>query len=138
MSMVEAIICITLSEAVDCGRFDDGVYWCIDKVIAKMSSGRRLTRYTVRVDYTWHTNKVLTLKEAREEVARLKAEHEIRPFKPIPIAEMRKVAAEQGFEQAYNILLIGGYGFIEGTVKDYDELLKEFERGMKENADQKG
>mgnify|MGYP007057696119 CR=1 FL=1 len=46
---------------------------------------------------------------------------ETKPFKPIPIAEMRNVAKEQGFEQAYNILLIGGYGFIEGTVKDYDE-----------------
>lgn len=59
---------------------------------------------------------------------------ETKPFKPIPIAEMRKVAKEQGFEQAYNILLIGGYGFIEGTVKDYDELLEEFRKGMEDNG----
>lgn len=134
MSMLEAVICISNVGSIERGTLGSNTPYSIDKVIVKMSSGRRLTRYAVCVNHTWESNQQMTLKEAREAVARLRDDFEIRPFKPIPIAEMRKVAKEQGYEQAYNILLIGGYGFIEGTVKDYDELLEEFRKGMEDNA----
>ena len=137
MSMVEAVISIGLGRCVEVGYIGENKYR-LCRIHLKKTSGKRLLRYAICVNGCWKSNEWYTLKEAHEEIARRKAGCEIRPFKPLPIAEMRKVAAEKGYEQAYNILLLGGYGFIEGTVKDYDELLKEFERGMKDNAVQQG
>ena len=128
--MLDCIMCITNEGILE--RFSlDGGHWCtIDRITLKMSSGKRLKRYAVCVDGHWKSNQQMSLKEARAEVELLKDDYSVKKFKPLTIDEMRRVAKEKGAEQAYNILLIGGYGFIEGTCKDYDELLKEFERGV--------
>ena len=65
-------------------------------------------------------------------VEQLKHDYSRPVFKPLSIDSIRKYAKDNGAEQAYNLLLLGGYGFIEGTCRDYDELLKEFERGSKD------
>lgn len=122
-------MCITNEGTHERGELSKGHWYTIDDITLKMSDGRRLKRYAVCVDGRWESNQQMTLREARAEVERLKHEYSVPQFTPLSIAEMREIAAEKGAEQAYNLLLIGGYGFIEGTCKDYDELLKEFERG---------
>ena len=51
-------------------------------------------------------------------------------MKPLTADELREEAKAHGAEQAYNILLLGGYDAFEGTKAEYDELLKEFESGL--------
>ena len=41
--------------------------------------------------------------------------------------ELREEAKAHGADEAYNILLLGGYGVFAGTKEEYDELLKELE-----------
>ena len=48
-------------------------------------------------------------------------------LKPLTAEELREEAKAHGAEEAYNILLLGGYGAFAGTKEEYDELLKEFE-----------
>lgn len=129
--MLDCVMCISNEGTFERGELSSGHWYTIDNITLKMSSGKRLKRYAVCLDGRWKSNQQMSLKEAREEVERLKRDFSTEKFKPIPIAEMRKLAKEVGTEQAYNILLIGGYGFIEGTCKDYDDLLKEFESGFK-------
>lgn len=48
-------------------------------------------------------------------------------LKPLTAEELREEAKAHGAKEAYNILLLGGYGVFAGTKEEYDELLKEFE-----------
>ena len=41
--------------------------------------------------------------------------------------EMREYAREHGALSAYELLMLGGYGFFAGSKEEYEELLKEFE-----------
>lgn len=126
-----AIICITNEGIFEKGKLDAKNWYTIDRITLKTVDRKRLTRYAVCQNGRWISNQHMTLREAREFVERLKYDYSKPVFKPIPIDEMWKIAKEKGVEQAYNILLLGGYGFIEGTCKDYDELLHDFERMMK-------
>ena len=51
-------------------------------------------------------------------------------FRPFKAGELREYAKRHGNRAAHDLLLLGGYGSLEGTCRDYDELLKEFERGV--------
>ena len=128
--MLRCVMCITNNGTFE--RFDlgNGHRCTIDNITVKMSDGTRLKRYAVCLDGRWHSNQQLTLREARRMVEQHKQDFSKPVFKPIPIEEMRQIAREKGAEQAYNLLLLGGYGFIEGTCKDYDNLLAEFKRGI--------
>ena len=128
--MLDCIMCISNTGTFERGQLGKCHWYTIDNIVLKMASGKRLKRYAVCVDGRWKSDQQMTLREAREEVEKLKLDYSIPKFKPLTIAEMRQFAKEKVAEQAYNLLLLGGYGFIEGTCKDYDELLKEFESGL--------
>ena len=130
MSRVDGIVCITNEGIYESGQFDKDHWYTIDKITLKMSDGRRLRRYAVCENGCWKSSQYISLREAREYVDNLRREYRKPKFKPLTIAEMRQIEKEEGSEQAYNLLLLGGYGFIDATVKEYDELLEEFRRGF--------
>lgn len=74
MSMVVSAICLSNVGSVETGRIDRNKWYSIDKVIVKMSDGRRLTRYAVCVNGCWKSNQQMTKREARKEVQKLKEE----------------------------------------------------------------
>ena len=127
MSMIDCIMCVTNEGTFDRGRFEDGIPWTIDNITLKMASGKRLRRYSVCVNGCWSSNDLMSLREARAKVSVLREHH--KKFVPVTAEEMLQIAKESGAECAYNILLIGGYDFFAGTCREYEELLKEFERG---------
>ena len=129
--MLRCIMCVTNEGTFERGRLDAKHWYNIDRITLKMSDGKRLRRYAVGVDGSWNSSHQMTLREAREKVESLKHDYSRPVFTPLTVAQMREIAKAQGAEQAYNLLLLGGYGFIEGTCKDYDDLLKEFETDMK-------
>lgn len=132
MSQVQACISVTNEGTYERVLLPKGHVVTIDRLTLKMADGKRLRRYAVCLDGCWKScrDNEISLREARERVEMLKHDFSRPVFKPLTIDEMRQVAREKGAEQAYNLLLLGGYGFIEGTCKDYDDLLKEFERNM--------
>ena len=129
MGMVIAPICFSNVGSIERGRISPESTYSIDKVIVKMSDGKRKTRYAVCVDHCWKSNQQMTLREAREHIAQLKHDYSRPNFKPITADGLREYAKQHGNRAAHDLLLLGGYGCLEGTCKDYDELLKEFERG---------
>ena len=134
-TMIDCVMCITNEGTFKRFYLGNG-HWCtIDNITLKMRSGRRLKRYAVCLDGHWCSDQYMNLKEARVKVGQLKEDFSMKPFKPLTIDQMREFAKQKGAEQAYNILLLGGYGFIEGTCKDYNDLLKEFERGFTHGAE---
>ena len=94
-----------------------------------MSDGGRLRRYAVCVNGRWNSNQTMTMREAREYIEQLRQEYNKPAFEPVTVDAMRKYAKTHGAKSAHDLLLLGGYGFLAGTCKEYDELLKEFERG---------
>ena len=128
--MLSCVMCVTNAGHLESGKLSKDHWYTIDNIIVKMSDGRRLKRYAVCVDGKWKSNQRMTLREARETVESLKRDYSRPAFTPLTIAQMREIAKKNGAEQAYNLLLLGGYGFIEGTCKDYDDLLNEFKMGM--------
>ena len=121
------IVGVTDEGIFESGKLSEKHGYSINRVTLKMSDGTRKTRYTVWMDGESFCEGWFNLRKAREIVKTLRRDFE--PFKPVSIAEMRNIAKEQGAQQAYNILLIGGYEFLDGTCDEYDELLKEFEKG---------
>ena len=71
MGMVIAPICLHNVGSIERGRISPESTYSIDKIIVKMSDGKRLTRYAVCVDHCWKSNQQMTLREAREEVSRM-------------------------------------------------------------------
>ena len=71
MGMVIAPICFSNVGSIERGRISPESTYSIDKVIVKMSDGKRKTRYAVCVDHCWKSNQQMTLREAREEVSRM-------------------------------------------------------------------
>jgi hypothetical protein len=71
MAMVIAPICFSNVGSIERGRISPESTYSIDKVIVKMSDGKRKTRYAVCVDHCWKSNQQMTLREAREEVSRM-------------------------------------------------------------------
>ena len=128
MSQVQAVIGITNEGIHERFNLPHGHVVTIDRLTLKLTDGKRLRRYAVCVDGRWRSapDNELTLREARERVEQIKHDYSRPTFKPLTIDEMRQIAEDKGTEQAYNLLLLGGYGFIEGTCKDYDDLLAEF------------
>ena len=123
---------ITNEGTFESGRFEDGIPWTIDRITLKISDGTRLTRYAVCVNGHWRSSDQMTLREARAEVKWRAEQH--KPFKPVSVDDMREYAKLHGNRAAHDLLLLGGYGFIEGDCDTYDELLKEFATGGKANA----
>ena len=68
------IMCITNEGTFEKGRISNSEWYTIDNITLKMSDGKRLKRYAVCVNGRWKSNQQMTLREAREEVARLKEE----------------------------------------------------------------
>lgn len=127
MSMIDCIMCITNEGIFLGGRFQDGVTWTIDKITLRMTSGRRLRRYAVRVDGVWDSDDRMSLREARAKVERLRELH--RRFRPLQKADLLKYAEAHGNTAARDLLLLGGYASFAGSCREYDELLKELEGG---------
>ena len=133
MSQVQACISVTNEGIYEWFYLPKGHVVTIDRLTLKMTDGKRVRRYAVCVDNCWRSarDNELTLRQARAKVEQIKHDYSRPAFKPLTIEEMRQVAREKGTEQAYNLLLLGGYGFIEGTCKDYDDLLEEFKSQIK-------
>lgn len=74
--MLDCIMCISNVGSIEKGRISDAAWYTIDKVIVKMASGKRLTRYAVCVNGCWKSNQQMTMREARDMVSRLKKEAE--------------------------------------------------------------
>lgn len=74
--MIDWVIGITNEGHIEKGRIDGRTWYTIDRLTLKTVSGKRLTRYAVCVNGTWHTNQRISLREARAEVQRLKDEAE--------------------------------------------------------------
>ena len=69
-------MCISNVGSIEKGRISDAAWYTIDKVIIKMASGKRLTRYAVCTNGRWNSNQQMTLREARGMVSRLKKDAE--------------------------------------------------------------
>lgn len=132
MSQVQAVISVTNEGTHERFFLPRGHIVTIDRLTLKMTDGKRLKRYAVCLDGSWkscHSNE-LTLREAREKVEQLKHDYSRPVFKPLSIDRMRQYERDNGAQAAHDLLLLGGYGFIEGTCKDYDDLLNEFRSRM--------
>ena len=132
MSMLDCVLGIGNEGAFECGWFEDGIVWTIDNITLRMASGKRLRRYAVCVDRCWKSNEYMNLREARQKVEELRKLH--KRFRPFTAEEMREYAKRHGNRAAHDLLLLGGYGFLEGTCRDYDELLKEFQSGVADHG----
>ena len=128
--MLNCIMCITNEEIIERGRFDAHNWYTIDRITLKMSDGRRLRRYAVCVNGRWESNQHFTMREARARVKELRRDYGKPAFKPVTVDAMRQYAQEHGARSAHDLLLLGGYGFLEGTCREYDDLLEEFRRGF--------
>ena len=127
MSMLDCVLGIGNDGTLEHGRFDDGIPWSIDIITLRMSSGKRLRRYAVCVDRCWKSGEYMPLREARQKVEDLRPLH--KRLRRFTAEELRDYAKRNGNMAAHDLLLLGGYGFLEGSCMDYDELLKEFEGG---------
>jgi hypothetical protein len=67
-------MCLTNTGSIERGKISPAVWYSIDKIIVKLSDGRRLTRYAVCINGCWKSNQQMTLREARTEVEQLKRE----------------------------------------------------------------
>lgn len=76
MKMLDCIMCITNEGHLERGMIDGGTWYTIDIITVKMASGKRFRRYAVCINGTWKTNQQMTLREAREEIQRMKDEAE--------------------------------------------------------------
>lgn len=74
--MLDCIMCITNEGKFESGKIDGRTWYTIDRITVKMLSGKRLRRYAVCVNGTWKSNQQMSLREAREEVQRMKDEAE--------------------------------------------------------------
>lgn len=74
--MLRCIMSITNEGTFERGKLPDGRLYTIDNITLKMSDGKRLKRYAVCLNWCWKTNQIMSLREAREEVQRLKDEAE--------------------------------------------------------------
>ena len=127
-------MCITNEGVLERGTLDKTHWYTLDRITLKMSDGSRLKRYAVCVNGTWHSNQQMTLREARAHIEQLKHDYSRPVFKPITADGMREYAKQHGNRAAHDLLLLGGYGCLEGTCRDYDELLKEFQSGVADHG----
>ena len=74
--MIDCIMCITNEGVLERGNICGGHWYTIDRITVKMRSGKRLKRYAVCHNGRWQSNQTMTLREAREEVTRLREEYE--------------------------------------------------------------
>ena len=74
--MLDCIMCISNVGSIERGKIAGRSLYSIDKVILKMASGKRLTRYAVCINGCWNSNQQMTLREARDMVSRLKKDAE--------------------------------------------------------------
>lgn len=132
--MLRCVLSVTLAESVESGRFEDGCPYSINRLVLKLSDGGRLTRYAVCVNNCWKSSKdeEFTLHEARQKVEELRKLH--KRFRRFTVEDLRGYAKQHGNMAAHDLLLLGGYGCLEGTCRDYDELLKEFQSGVGEHG----
>lgn len=72
MSMLVAEIGISNVGSIERGRISPEITYTIDKVIVKMSNGKRFTRYAVCVNGRWKTNQRMSLREAHETVKQMR------------------------------------------------------------------
>ena len=123
-------MCVTNEGTQERGRLSRNHWYTIDRITLKMSDGKRVRRYAVCVDGRWNTNQWMTLKDARKKVECLKKDYLTPVYKPVTKEAVREYARKCGNKAAYNLMLLGGYGFMEGNCRDYDELLEEFRKGV--------
>ena len=68
--MLRCIMGITNEGRFERGKFANGQWYSIDNITVKMSDGKRLKRYAVCLNGRWNSNQMMTLREARAEIAR--------------------------------------------------------------------
>lgn len=76
VKMLDCVMSITNTGIFERGQISPVKWYTIDKVILKMRSGKRLTRYAVCINGCWKTGQQMTLREAREQVRQARAEFE--------------------------------------------------------------
>ena len=63
---------MTNTGSIERGNISPEKWYSIDKIIVKMASGKRLTRYAVCVNGCWKSNQQMTLREARDNVSTMR------------------------------------------------------------------